>query len=281
MVEPIRLAPSQTRTIALKIDQAAAISSSTSTIAISLYFSQTSDTRFGQFNKAVQTTIDFVHHPSLSALAEDARGVLMTYYSVSNITASAVLLPPVDKSQLAVTSDTRILLALHGAGVMHTNPVWISALPRPEHTWVLVVQGLTPWGLDWREASRADVCAALRALVLRLVGSWNEEDYCTPHDEFQEVMHHAQAGNLTIPVIAIGHSNGGQGTLHLASQFPDSIPALIPAAGYTSARLYVSTEHSRGSLFADAALQGILRASLQGQDGDVIAGNLVLSQGSF
>jgi hypothetical protein len=41
----------------------------------------------------------------------------------------------------------------------------------------------------------------------------------------------------------------------------------------------VPTQASRGSLFADAALQGIIRASLQGQDGDVIAGNLALSRG--
>lgn len=278
-MEPIRLAPTQTRTISLNIEQASPISLSVSNIIINLGFTYSSDTPPKWLGKTIQTTIDLIHHPSLSIGAGDTRGILMTYHSVANIPASAVLMPPLDASQFALTSHTRILLALHGAGVMHTSPFWIDALPRPKHTWVLVVHGLTPWGLDWREASRADVCAALRALVLRLIGVWNEEDYCTPHDNVREITHQTNATYFNIPVVAIGHSNGGQGSLHLASQFPDCIPALIPAAGYTSARLYVSTEHSRGSLFADATLQGILRASLQGQDGDVIAGNLALSRG--
>jgi pimeloyl-ACP methyl ester carboxylesterase len=230
-------------------------------------------------SRTVQTTIRIINHPSLSNLAGGAQGVLLTYHSVSGTPASAVVLPP-SESQQKITTDTRILLALHGAGVMHTSPFWLSALPRPQHTWVLVVQGLTTWGLDWREASRADVCAALRALVLQLAGIWRVEDYCTTHDTTLTI--HRDDPKLhigAIPVIAIGHSNGGQGSLQLASLFPDCIPALIPAAGYTSARLYVSTQFSRGSLFTDTALQSIMRASLQGQDGDLVAGNLVLSRG--
>ncbi|KAF8668028.1 Prolyl oligopeptidase family [Rhizoctonia solani] len=224
-------------------------------------------------------TIPIQNHPSLCELSEDTEGLLLTYRSVSGTPASAVVIPPPNKTH-NITTQSRILLALHGAGVMHTHPFWISALPRPEYAWVLVVQGLTPWGLDWREASRADVCAALRALVLKLVGVWHEDDYCTAHDLATEITVPKPPGVLvkTIPVVAIGHSNGGQGALHLASAFPDCIPALIPAAGYTSARLYVPTQASRGSLFADAALQSILRASLQGQDGDMIAGNLALSR---
>ncbi|KAF8595688.1 hypothetical protein BDV93DRAFT_611299 [Ceratobasidium sp. AG-I] len=278
LVEPIRLAPSQTRTISLKIDQYSKMSAFMSTIFIRLLYGRSSEIGPNQLSKQIQTTIKLIHHPSLSIRVGDTRGILMTYYSVSNIPASAVILPPPDKSQLVISSHTRILVALHGAGVMHTSPFVIASLPRPEHTWVLVTQGLTPWGLDWREASRADLCAALRALVLRLTGGWNEDDYCTTHDNIHRVIRQAHLPYFKIPVVAIGHSNGGQGSLHLASQFPDCIPSLIPAAGYISARLYVATGHSRGSLFADAALQGILRASLQGQDGDIIAGNLAFSR---
>ncbi|KAF8721597.1 Prolyl oligopeptidase family, partial [Rhizoctonia solani] len=205
-------------------------------------------------------TIPIQNHPSLCEVSEDTEGLLLTYRSVSGTPASAVVIPPPNKTH-NITTQSRILLALHGAGV-------------------LVVQGLTPWGLDWREASRADVCAALRALVLKLVGVWHEDDYCTAHDLTTEITVPKPPGVLvkTIPVVTIGHSNGGQGALHLASAFPDCIPALTPAAGYTSARLYVPTQASRGSLFSDAALQSILRASLQGQDGDIIAGNLALSR---
>ncbi|CAE6416164.1 unnamed protein product [Rhizoctonia solani] len=275
--EPTRIAPSQTRLVSMKLAQNKPLTTPEASLTLELYLH--SEIHSHQETQKITVTIPIQNHLGLSKLSEDPKGFLVTYHSVSGAPASAVVLPPPNETY-QITTRSRILLALHGAGVMHTHPFWISALPRPEHAWVLVAQGLTPWGLDWREASRADVCAALRALVLRLVGVWREDDYCTTHDHVREIVLPNRPSVLveTIPVIAIGHSNGGQGALHLASSFPDCIPALIPAAGYTSARLYVPTQVSRGSLFADATLQGIMRASVQGQDGDVIAGNLALSR---
>ncbi|CEL52888.1 hypothetical protein RSOLAG1IB_05956 [Rhizoctonia solani AG-1 IB] len=277
LTEPARIAPSQTRLISFRLSQTKPLVNSD--VALTLELCLHPDTPSSQKPHIILVTIPIQAHSSFSRISEDTEGILLTYYSVSGTPASAVVLPPSNGTQ-PITAQSRILLALHGAGVMHTHPFWISALPRPEHTWVLVAQGLTPWGLDWREASRADVCAALRALVLQLVGVWSEDDYCTAHDLITETTlpNRPELPIKTIPVVAIGHSNGGQGSLHLASSFPDCIPALIPAAGYTSARLYVPTQASRGSLFADAALQGIIRASLQGQDGDAIASNLALSR---
>ncbi|CAE6452302.1 unnamed protein product [Rhizoctonia solani] len=274
MIEPMRIAPSQTRLLSMKLTQIKPLATSNVSLTLKLYLHP--DTHSPQFHP-ILVTFPIHNHPDTFQISRNTQGVLLTYHSVSSTPASAVVLPPPNKTH-HITAHSRILLALHGAGVMHTHPFWIEALPRPEHAWVLVVQGLTPWGLDWREASRADVCAALRALVLKLVGIWREDDYCTTHDLITELIipNRPEVPVETIPVVAIGHSNGGQGSLHLASLFPDCIPALIPAAGYTSARLYVPTQASRGSLFADAALQGIMRASLQGQDGDIIAGNLVL-----
>ncbi|CUA68055.1 Guanine nucleotide exchange factor LTE1 [Kluyveromyces lactis NRRL Y-1140] [Rhizoctonia solani] len=277
LAEPTRIAPSQTRLVSMNLVQNKPLMAPNASLILELYLHAESPShRSTHINT---TTIPIRNHPELSQLPEDTQGILLTYHSVSGTPASAVVLPP-PKDTHQITARSRILLALHGAGVMHTHPFWISSLPRPEHTWVLVVQGLTPWGLDWREASRADVCAVLRALVLRLVGTWREDDYCTTHDLVPDIVlpNRSPIPATTIPVVAIGHSNGGQGSLHLASSFPDCIPALIPAAGYTSARLYVPTQASRGSLFADATLQGIMRASLQGQDGDIIAGNLALSR---
>ncbi|QRW22579.1 alpha/beta hydrolase family protein [Rhizoctonia solani] len=258
MIEPIRLAPSQTRLVSMNLVQEKPLLAPAGflTLELSLHL----DIHSSRTPHKLLITIPIQNHPSLCELSEDTEGLLLTYRSVSGTPASAVVIPPPNKTH-NITTQSRILLALHGAGV-------------------LVVQGLTPWGLDWREASRADVCAALRALVLKLVGVWHEDDYCTAHDLATEITVPKPPGVpvKTIPVVAIGHSNGGQGALHLTSAFPDCIPALIPAAGYTSARLYVPTQASRGSLFADAALQSILRASLQGQDGDIIAGNLALSR---
>ncbi|KAH7320546.1 hypothetical protein B0J17DRAFT_685121 [Rhizoctonia solani] len=277
LLEHTRIAPSQTRLVTMRLTQNKPFTIPNASLTLELYLH--SETHSHQGMQKIIVTIPIQNHVDLSQLSEDPKGFLMTYHSASGTPASAIVLPPPNKTY-QITTRSRILLALHGAGVMHTHPFWISALPRPEYAWVLVVQGLTPWGLDWREASRADVCAALRALVLRLVGVWHEDDYCTTHDQLREIVLPDQPSVPveTIPVIAIGHSNGGQGSLHLASSFPDCIPALVPAAGYTSARLYVPTQVSRGSLFADAALQNIIRASLQGQDGDVIAGNLALSR---
>ncbi|KAG8700358.1 hypothetical protein FRC11_013010, partial [Ceratobasidium sp. 423] len=274
ITEPTRLAPSQTRLVSMRLTQNKPLTALDASLTLELHLH--SEAHPDQATHAVVITLPIHNHPSLSQLPE---GVLLTYHSVSGTPASAVVLPPPGEAH-QITARSRILLALHGAGVMHTHSFWISALPRPEHAWVLVVHGLTPWGLDWREASRADVCAALKALVLQLIGIWREDDYCTTHDLIPETVlpNRPNVPVEAIPVIAIGHSNGGQGSLHLASSFPDCIPALIPAAGYTSARLYVPTQVSRGSLFADATLQGIMRASLQGQDGDLVAGNLALSR---
>ncbi|QRV95276.1 Guanine nucleotide exchange factor LTE1 [Ceratobasidium sp. AG-Ba] len=274
--KPVVLAASQTRIVSLKIAQEnpveAGLGSLIVTLRIRPHVSET-ETLFYQIN----ATIPFVNHESIDHPEPQERGIHLTYASVTNTPASAVVLPPKTMDPI-VNSGTRILLALHGAGVMHTNPAWISTLPRPPKTWVLVVHGLTPWGMDWREASRADACSALRALVLKITDFWNEEDYCAAHDSVKSIVLAKSKQQTRVPVIIIGHSNGGQGTLFLSSQFPDSFPALIPAAGYTSARLYVSVQHSRASLFSDAALQAIMKASLQGQDGDIIAGNLVFSR---
>ncbi|KAG8710352.1 hypothetical protein FRC08_017273 [Ceratobasidium sp. 394] len=277
ILDPVKFVPSQTRLISLKISQASPLPPSVRSFIVTLSIGSALSPLAVERAQTLQTLVSIVNHDSLSKLETGSQDIIMSYTSVSGIPASAVLLPP-NSTNFDVSPDTRILVAMHGAGVMHTSPFVLAAFPRPRHTWVLVVQGLTPWGLDWREASRADVCSALRELVLRLAGTWNEEDYCTPHDAVESVTRRADVGHISIPVIAIGHSNGGQGALYLASQFPDSVPALIPAAGYTSARLYISTQHSRGSMFADAGLQSIIRASLQGQDGDIMAGNLVLNR---
>ncbi|CAE6482873.1 unnamed protein product [Rhizoctonia solani] len=277
MAEPTRIAPSQTRLLSMNIAQNKPLTTFNCSLTLELHLH--SGANLHQYTHTIMITIPIRNHPGLAKPSENIPEILLTYHSVSGAPASAVVLPPPNRTY-RITPLSRILLALHGAGVMHTHPFWVSALPRPEHAWVLVVQGLTPWGLDWREASRADVCAALRALILRLVGAWHEDNYCTTHDLVREIVlpNRPAVPVPTVPVVAIGHSNGGQGSLHLASLFPDCLPALIPAAGYTSARLYVPTQASRGSLFADALLQGIMRASLQGQDGDLVAGNLALSR---
>ncbi|KAG9120200.1 DEAH-box ATP-dependent RNA helicase prp43, partial [Ceratobasidium sp. 392] len=276
LLGPVRFSPSQTRLVSLKIRQAFPLPPGVRSLIVRFTLTPSHALLADELSETIHTSVTIVNHGSLSDLNTDHQSILMTYTSVSNTPASAVLLPPTSET-LKVGPDTRILLAMHGAGVMHTSPFVAASLPRPAHTWILIVQGLTPWGLDWREASRADACSALRALVLRLVGTWSEEDYCIPHDH-DPVDSTVTVERKVIPVVAIGHSNGGQGALHLASSFPDSFPALIPGAGYTSARLYISTQHSRGAMFADTGLQSIMRASLQGQDGDIIAGNLALNR---
>ncbi|KAJ1303699.1 hypothetical protein OPQ81_008124 [Rhizoctonia solani] len=219
LVEPTRIAPSQTRLVSMRLTQAKRLTIPNASLTLELRLRPENNSHSKA--QTISVTIPIQNHPSFSQPSEDTQGILLTYHSVSGTPASAVVLPPPNESH-QITSRSRILLALHGAGVMHTHSFWISALPRPEHAWVLVVQGLTPWGLDWREASRADVCAALRALVLQLVGIWREADYCTTHDLITEVVLPKRPSTPVeaIPVVAIGHSNGGQGSLHLASLFP-------------------------------------------------------------
>lgn len=173
------------------------------------------------------------------------------------ILSDSFLLPPLPSSEDdSHERPFRPLLALHGAGVEVDSISWTSAIRRREHNWVIFARGLTPWGYDWRGPSAQDALAALDAVQRR--GA--QPDI------------HARVAETAV---VVGHSNGGQGTFHIASRFPDIFKGSIPISAYLSAASYVPTAPmSHGIHLADPALQTILDASTSGGDNDIFLGNM-------
>lgn len=107
-------------------------------------------------------------------------------------------------------------------------------------------------------------------------------------------------GKWGIPVVAgkaqaivMGHSNGGQGTWHIAARSPDRVvgsmstsyqldhfsiltlmSTVIPAAAYVKSQSYVPWTMSRSAHYADPFLEAILQTSLTPDDNDLFLGNL-------
>ncbi|KAJ7871501.1 hypothetical protein B0H14DRAFT_3570057 [Mycena olivaceomarginata] len=131
------------------------------------------------------------------------------------------------------------ILCLHGAGVDITQSFWIDSLPLQQHSWLVAPSGLTSWGLDWHGPSAND--------------AWGSVD----------------------AVVAIGHSNGGQGAWYLASRFPDRVLGLVPASAYIKSQAYVALLLSRSAHFIDPAVRAILESSLTPDDNDLFLSNLV------
>ncbi|EJD02092.1 uncharacterized protein FOMMEDRAFT_157287 [Fomitiporia mediterranea MF3/22] len=153
------------------------------------------------------------------------------------------------------------LLALHGAGVdIISQPLWADALPRQEHSWIVMPVGRTEWGLDWHGPSASEAWATLSALgkILHSKTEWKSWAFLPD-----------------TRAVVIGHSNGGQGAWYLASRFPDRTHAVIPAAGYLSPAAYVPLTPSHGARFADPALRSILESSFMPDDNALFLGNLV------
>jgi pimeloyl-ACP methyl ester carboxylesterase len=231
-----RLAPLQRRLIPLRIVQHATFPPSVKTLLLTFLFE--SDTPASGQVKLM--------HKSDWSLDPNPHLVLRQTHRFPTL-ADSILLPPI--IGLDQRDSTRPLLALHGAGVQVDSAFWTSALKRRERNWVVLARGLTPWGYDWHGPSALDALAALNTLRQRELG-------------------------VAPTAVVIGHSNGGQGALHLGAHFPDVFGGTIPVAAYLTSATYVPTVLSHGMHFAEPTLRGILSASLAGGDNDFFLGNL-------
>ncbi|KDQ06009.1 hypothetical protein BOTBODRAFT_60799 [Botryobasidium botryosum FD-172 SS1] len=236
--EPFRLAPYQTRMLPLRLSQERPLPKDVTLLHFTLRLSTP---------EKIRAHLPIRHHPHWSSFGpNDHIALKQTYFTPSP--SMSLLLPPLS----AGLGQTPPLLATHGAGVSIEEPFWSNAIPRQQHSWVVLPSGGTEWGYDWRGPSAADALNAVEALREReAIGKG---------------------------IVVTGHSNGGQGAFYLASRFPDLFRAAIPATSYLSASLYVPTTYAHGVHFTDPVLGGILSASLVGGDNDVFLGNLARSR---
>ncbi|KAG9003012.1 hypothetical protein FRB93_011299 [Tulasnella sp. JGI-2019a] len=234
----------QTRRISLKINQAKAISDLPNLDLTIRFSSRNTSSR----QITLIARINLHHIPALQSMTPDDLATLsplkQTYWAPH--ASQALIVPPLHIGAPYTTP----IIALHGAGVELTNPFWPAAIPRQDRSWVIIPSGGSSWGYDWRGPSLQDILAAVSALRVR------EPD-------------------MPAGLVVIGHSNGGQGTFHLASRYPDLVHSSMPAAAYQSAPLYVPETYSHGRYWVDPTLDSILKSSTAGGDNDRFLGNLV------
>ena len=235
-LQSTRLAPFQRRLIPLKIVQHGKLPSSLETLLL-IFRLESGAYTSGQVKLKHKNNWSLDPNPNL---------ILRQTHRFPAL-ADSILLPPIIGVDHRGTG--RALLALHGAGVQVDSTSWTSALKRRERNWVVFARGLTPWGYDWHGPSAFDALAALNTLRGRELG-------------------------VAPTAVVIGHSNGGQGALHLGTHFPDQFGGTIPVAAYLTSATYVPTVLSHGAHFTEPTLQGILGTSLAGGDNDLFLGNL-------
>lgn len=157
-----RVAPGQTRPVALRIKQDGPIESHLTTLHV--VFTLEHDGR----ESTLEWKHDLVHRDSAAK-----QPFLMTFASPDEPKAEANAEPAlvsyasVVPPSLPLQPDRAlppVLLALHGAGVDVETPFWAAALPAVPGMWSVLPTGKNEWGEDWHGGSMEDVWAARRAL---------------------------------------------------------------------------------------------------------------------
>ncbi|KAI6129123.1 hypothetical protein EV401DRAFT_2194488 [Pisolithus croceorrhizus] len=277
LLEPIRIAPTQTRIVPFRV-----------TLAEDEYVSE----------KVTELVVEFTCSPSVHVVrppeTTHAKNVVLsvtipldhvclwtqdnytpiraTYFFARSMVTAFTLVPPKFPSTKpyynAYTgrgvecAGNEPILALHGAGVdILTQPWWANSLPRQKRAWIVMPQGRTEWGLDWHGPSAADAFSAVTALSRILFhGPLKRRDW---------------GFNANTRVVLVGHSNGGQGAWYIAARWPGRVCGVIPAAGYIKSQAYVPWSLSRFTHFVDPFLRAVLETSLTPDDNDLFLSNLV------
>ncbi|PPQ70920.1 hypothetical protein CVT24_009982 [Panaeolus cyanescens] len=205
----------------------------------------------------VPVTIQISHRTSWSSV--DRQTFTGTFLFANSTPSHFVTVPPRLKSE----DKHPPILALHGAGVdVIGHDFWAQSMPDNNFSWIVIPVGRTSWGLDWHGPSADEAWDTVRGLGEAL--RYHREKHDCPWSYWPD-----------LPVILVGHSNGGQGTWYIASRYPDRIRAAIPAAGYIKSQAYVPLTLSRSGHFIDPSLRAILESSLTPDDNDLHLSNLV------
>ncbi|KAI9568965.1 hypothetical protein HD554DRAFT_2254838 [Boletus coccyginus] len=287
---PVRIAPTQTRIIPLRIsfperipkdikqldvELTCVLSTASYQLTVEQVSSYTRDDSQSmiQITFALRAALPLTHVPLWTQ--EDHVPIHASYFFAKSMPTVFVVKPPREAfgdSHIVLGQHDNIdaskckgnepILALHGAGVdILSQSFWPDSLLRQKYAWVVMPQGRTAWGLDWHGPSTADAFAAVPALSRILSssdsGRWAQWSFDSDTN-----------------LILMGHSNGGQGAWCMASRWPDRVCAIVPAAGYIKSQAYVSWCMSRFAHFADPALHAVLDSSLTPDDNDLFLGNL-------
>ncbi|KAI0362755.1 hypothetical protein OH77DRAFT_1389445 [Trametes cingulata] len=249
LLEPTRLAPTQTRIVPLKLTQTRRVDMEKFTFTLTI--------RSDDATATIDVVLPIWNQDFWAATDHHERAYVKTTYFFRTSTPTAFLAAPPNEPNDGPPKPP--VLALHGAGVdLFESDFWIQAIPRQQHSWIITPTGRTPWGMDWHGPSAQDAWGTVDALhkLLNTHGLWRR---------------YAIAPNSK--VLLMGHSNGGQGAWYLAARYPDRVVGVIPAAGYIKSQSYVPWVQS--AHYIDPALRAILDSSLTPDDNDLFLSNLV------
>ncbi|KAF8644122.1 hypothetical protein AX16_008651 [Volvariella volvacea WC 439] len=245
----MRLMPSQMRVIPIRITQIGYFRGDRLPFTLKLR---------SPTNSNILTVTSFITVNQITAWGPSfSVPIKATYFYAQSIPTAFIAIPPL--SQIAHAHISAVI-ALHGAGVdILRQDFWVNALPRQQNLWYVVPTGRTTWGLDWHGPSTNDAWMSLQNLA-SILGSQPQWSAWKP--------------NIDKPVILLGHSNGGQGTWHMATHYPDRVTGMIAAAAYIKSQAYISLSMSRSAHFIDPMLRAILETSLTPDDNDLHLSNL-------
>ncbi|KAK2467077.1 hypothetical protein APHAL10511_001335 [Amanita phalloides] len=248
LLNEVRLAPSQTRIVPIVVTQLAPVD--LHELRLSVNITSASHSR--------SITIILPIRQLESWNAQCYQPIRGTYLYAASMPTHFIAIPPQYPNENQYRPP---IVALHGAGVdIILEKFWSEAVPRQQHSWIVMPTGRTPWGLDWHGPSAQDAWSAVDALasILAMNISWRSWGYAAHKS-----------------VVLVGHSNGGQGAWYLASRFPDRVLGVVPAAAYIKSQAYVPLTMSRSAHYIDPALRAVLESALTPDDNDIHLSNLV------
>ncbi|KAI0340686.1 hypothetical protein BDW22DRAFT_1360117 [Trametopsis cervina] len=247
LLEEIRIAPGQTRIVPVVISQEEMYTEESLELVVVL--------QSPSGTQEVSISLKLKHIFEWDET--DYQPIVSTYFFATSTPTAFVSIPP--KAHAGGIKPP--ILFLHGAGVnVVATPTWGCEVPRQSHSWIILPTGRTEWGLDWHGPSAEDAWASVVALSTLLERTPQWSSWSFPKDT---------------RVLLAGHSNGGQGTWHIAARYPDSVIAAIPAAAYVKSQAYIPLVQSRSAHFIDPSLRAILETSFTPDDNDLFVSNLV------
>ncbi|KAK5668312.1 hypothetical protein QVD99_005343 [Batrachochytrium dendrobatidis] len=182
-----------------------------------------------------------------------------TYYGYDGTVQYAMAKPPIKACVRSSKMGCPVVVALHGSGVDADSPFWLDAVRRQDYAWVLYPTGRTSWGFDWHGPSHFNVESSIDALQQLVPGVSKD------------------LRNTIFPTssrrVYVGHSNGGHGAWWMATHFPDTVLAVVPAASYVKIQHYIPYYLHIGYAYADPILRAIFEASISENDLDLYIPN--------
>jgi predicted peptidase len=278
VTSPIRIESFQTRPVKLKIQTVKALPQSLTSLDIEVNYRLSDASSSPSLSIRATLQLNHVSRGMLEPYAREAadpqqvpfrltthpllaHGCLayqFTYLDFDQTVQYATAIPPISIDAVGEGDvDRPVVMYLHGAGAGVEGCQTL----QQNRSWVIQPMGRTSWGYDWQVASQTSATFAVETFSRHLYGLSKTDK--------------SKAARIdTDKIMTVGHSNGGQGVYHYASHRPDKMIGVVVGAGYISLAEYVSLTWQLGRHFNDAALNGILRSSLNAFENDLFASNL-------